>query len=89
MRAVVARVEEAVAGAGEELPLLVRVLGDRFHVRQRMRVRQIAVRALPRGAVIGRLEDVRLAAVRQMRVDGDVGGAAAEMGRLDLRHDAP
>ena len=89
VRAVVVRVEEAVAGAGEELSLLVRILGDGLHVRQRMRGRQIAVHPLPRRAVISRLEDERLAAVDQVRVDGHVRGAAGEMRRLDLRHDAP
>ena len=87
--AVVGRVEEAVAGAGEDHPGLVRVLRHRLDVRQRMRVRQIAVDPLPGRAVVGGLEDVRLAAVHQVRVDGHVRRAAVEVRRLDLRDHAP
>ena len=54
-----------------------------------MRVGQIAVDPFPCGAIVGRLEDVRLPAVHEVRVDGDVGGATAEMRRFDLRDHAP
>src|SRR5439155_7867990 len=54
-----------------------------------MAVRQVAVDSRPARAVIGGLENVRLAAVHQMGVDGDVRGTGVEVRRLDLRHDAP
>ena len=54
-----------------------------------MRVGQIAVHALPRRAIVGRLEDVRLAAVHEVRVDRHVRGSTVEMRRLDFRDHAP
>ena len=87
--AIIDRVVEPVASAGEQHAAAIRVLGQRHRVRQRMILRQAVADLLPALTEIGGLVDERLAIVHQVQIDDHVGRARIEDGRLDLPHRAP
>src|SRR6185437_9994187 len=82
--AVVHGIEEAMAGAGEQHAAAVGVLGDRAGVVERIAAGQAAGDGSPGLAPVGGLEQVRIAVVDQMEVEGDVGGAGIEVRGRDL-----
>jgi hypothetical protein len=86
--AVVERVIRPVAGAGEQEPRAVGILGDALDIGQRV-FRQVAIDPLPRLAEVGGLVDEGVAVVREVKIDADVRSPGIEVRRSDARDRAP
>ena len=83
MSAVIPRVVERVARAREQHPFAVRVLGDDPGVGERA-FREISGDLGPRLPEVRGLIEPRVAVVHQVKIDGDIGRAGVEVGRLDF-----
>ena len=79
MVALVERVVHTIAGTGEQQPRAVGIIAHAAHIGQSV-LGQVAIDPLPGLAVIGRLVDERVAVVREMQIDADIGA-----GRIKAR----
>src|SRR5262249_2057866 len=89
VRAIIERIVECVAGAGEEIPLLVRVLRDYLRIGQRSAFRQSVADLRPRLSEVGSLVEPWIAIVHHVEIYRDVGRTRIEIRRLDLRYRSP
>ena len=71
MTAIIERDVQAVLRSRVEHALAHRILAHNMHIAEHA-LRDVAAQPVPRLAEVGRLVDVRIAIVDEMRVDGDV-----------------
>lgn len=86
--AAVEREVEAVLGAGEEQSAAHRVLADAMSVAEHAMGNAIGDSS-PGLAVVGGLEEEKIAIVHLMAIHGDVGGAVGVARGFDVRHRSP